>query len=327
MASFRRTISIAQRDGSVQSDEASSVSSSPPKLLYTQNYMPPGGSLAALFCSMDLFSMLHRIPMIFLGTFSKRPSRSMEKTSKSKGHGWKRAFFHFMVFFMIGVFIGLAPSISMDFSTNFMLKHQTFPFEINPPNGNERQDFRSRYRASLLENEEFKHNASLELKHELRDESEIMDTFSMLSPINSSDFSHQKLLIIVTPTYTRPFQAYYLNRLAHTLKLVPPPLLWIVVEMSSQSTETSEILMKTGVMYRHLVCQTNLTRIKDRAGHQRNMALSHIEKHRLDGIVYFANDHNMYAVDLFEQLREIRYFLLPPLCLLPGVLYYSGHFF
>ncbi|XWS72550.1 hypothetical protein CRYUN_Cryun02cG0049500 [Craigia yunnanensis] len=117
-----------------------------------------------------------------------------------------------------------------------------------------------------------------------------------------------KLLIVVTPTYARPLQAYYLNRLAYTLKLVQPPLLWIVVEMTSQSEETADILRRSSVIYRHLVCKKNLTDIKDRNVHQRNVALSHIETHHLDGILYFANEDNIYSIDLFEQMRRIRRF-------------------
>ncbi|KAK8645131.1 hypothetical protein V6N13_118980 [Hibiscus sabdariffa] len=122
------------------------------------------------------------------------------------------------------------------------------------------------------------------------------------------DLETSKLLIVVTPTHAGPLQAYYLNRLAYTLKLVPPPLLWLVVEMTSQSDEAADILRKSGVMYRHLVCKKNLTDIKDRSIHQRNVALSHIETHRLDGIVYFANEDNIYSLDLFEQMRHIRRF-------------------
>ncbi|KAF5743273.1 hypothetical protein HS088_TW09G01339 [Tripterygium wilfordii] len=128
----------------------------------------------------------------------------------------------------------------------------------------------------------------------------------------------QKLLLIVTPTYPRPFQAYYLNRLAQTLKLVQPPLLWIVVEMTSQSVETADLLKRTGVMYRHLVCNKNLSNIRDRSVHQRNVALSHIETHRLDGIVYFADDTNIYLGDLFEQMREISRFGTWPVAKLSG---------
>ncbi|MBA0784000.1 hypothetical protein Gotri_001628, partial [Gossypium trilobum] len=116
----------------------------------------------------------------------------------------------------------------------------------------------------------------------------------------------RKLLIVATPTYTRPLQAYYLNRLAYTLKLAKAPLLWIVVEMNLQSEETADILRRSSVMYRHLVCKRNLTDIKDRQVHQRNVALSHIETHRLDGIIYFANEDNVCSIDLFQQMRHIR---------------------
>ncbi|KAB1996260.1 hypothetical protein ES319_D13G220200v1 [Gossypium barbadense] len=115
----------------------------------------------------------------------------------------------------------------------------------------------------------------------------------------------RKLLIVATPTYTRPLQAYYLNRLAYTLKLAKAPLLWIVVEMNLQSEETADILRRSSVMYRHLVCKRNLTDIKDRQVHQRNVALSHIETHRLDGIIYFANEDNVCSIDLFQQMRHI----------------------
>lgn len=114
------------------------------------------------------------------------------------------------------------------------------------------------------------------------------------------------LLIVVTPTYNRAFQALYLTRLGQTLRLVRPPLLWIVVEMDKGSAETAELLRTTGVMYRHLVAAKNLSDIKDRGVHQRNTALEHIERHHLDGIVYFADDDNIYTTELFEHIREIR---------------------
>lgn len=115
-----------------------------------------------------------------------------------------------------------------------------------------------------------------------------------------------KQLIVVTPTYNRATQAYYLNRLGQVLRLVKPPVLWIVVEMNAASMETAEILRNMGIMYRHLVCVKNFTDVKDRGVHQRNTALVHIERHRLDGIVYFADDDNIYSLELFESIREIR---------------------
>lgn len=130
------------------------------------------------------------------------------------------------------------------------------------------------------------------------------------------DFVPRKQLIVVTPTYNRALQAYYLNRLGQLLRLVPPPLLWIVVEMNAASLETADIVRKTGVMYRHLVTKKNLTDIKDRGVHQRNTALEHIERHKLDGIVYFADDDNIYSLELFESLRAISRFGTWPVAML-----------
>lgn len=119
---------------------------------------------------------------------------------------------------------------------------------------------------------------------------------------------HPKLILVVTPTYNRAAQAYFLHRLAQTLRLVPPPLLWIVVEMGSKtSTETASILRRSGVMYRHISCKHTSGQIKDRGVHQRNKALDLIEYHRMEGIVYFADDDNIYSLELFDRLRDIRY--------------------
>ncbi|GJY36606.1 probable beta-1,4-xylosyltransferase IRX9H [Tanacetum coccineum] len=117
-----------------------------------------------------------------------------------------------------------------------------------------------------------------------------------------------KQLIVVTPTYNRALQAFYLNRLGYVLRLIPSPVLWIVVEMNVASTETANILRGMGIMYQHLVCRKNLTDIKDRGVHKRNTVLKHIERHKLDGIVYFADDDNVYSLELFETLRDVSWF-------------------
>ena len=160
-----------------------------------------------------------------------------------------------------------------------------FDFEIKPPNVEE----------SLKRREEVAVDGvsfSAESKNKKEEEEE--------------DFAPRKLVIVVTPTYNRAMQAYNLNRVAQTLRLVEAPVLWIVVEGNAASFETSEILRKTGVMYRHLVCKRNMTSVKDRGVHQRNTALEHIELHKLDGVVYFADDDNIYSLELFQSLRQIR---------------------
>ncbi|MCD9558826.1 43 protein [Datura stramonium] len=66
------------------------------------------------------------------------------------------------------------------------------------------------------------------------------------------DYVPRKLLIVVTPTYNRALQAYYLSRLSEVLKLVKSPLLWIVVEMNVASAETANILRKIELCIGHL---------------------------------------------------------------------------
>ncbi|KAF8388952.1 hypothetical protein HHK36_025635 [Tetracentron sinense] len=311
MASIRRTPFPVPRAGVMQNGEAYSVDSLLSKSSSgTQNYSPSGGLLSSLFRLMDSHSILCKTQTALIGIFSQRASRTTER-SKSKGQGWRRAFFHFFVCFMVGIFIGFTPLISMNLSINLVPKHQAFSFMVIPPTGNAHlYNGISRNGGPLNEIPAIKVSTSLEMQvkeHELSNGAS-GNTPVTQAPNQDSDFVSRKLLIIVTPTYARPFQAYYMNRLAHTLRLVAPPLLWIVVEMSSQSVETADILRRTGVMYRHLVCVKNLTSKRDGGIHQRNVALSHIETHRLDGIIYFADDDSMYSVDLFDQLREIRRF-------------------
>ncbi|KAI3695761.1 hypothetical protein L1987_78761 [Smallanthus sonchifolius] len=187
---------------------------------------------------------------LMLNLFSKKP--------KANAWSWRRSFLHFFLCFLVGVFLGFTPFVSVQPSTS-RIRNQHLAF----------------------------------------DQLQLYDT-NMFNNV-------EKLLIIVTTTPTRS-RGYYLNRLAHTLNLVQPPLLWLVVETTSQSGETSELLRKSGVMYRHLVCTMNTTQINDPRVHQRNAALSHIETHRLDGIVYFADDTNIYSTQLFHHMRQIRRF-------------------
>lgn len=122
----------------------------------------------------------------------------------------------------------------------------------------------------------------------------------------------QKLLIVVTPTSaTDRFKDLFLGRLANTLRLVQPPLLWIVVEGQSGSNKMTEILRKSGIMYRYLVSRENFTDPEAETEYQRNVALRHIEQHRLSGIVHFSEISNVYDLDFFEELRDIEYDLLP----------------
>lgn len=207
----------------------------------------------------------------------------------------KKLFYRCLIFFVLGFVLGMAPYGGFDDARN-----HDFSFEIKPPVVN--------------------------VKEEMKDVVIPRPDSVVVNSIKSTglgdevkvkfDYVPRKLLIVVTPTYNRALQAYYLNRLSEVLKLVKSPLLWIVVEMNVASAETANILRRTGVMYRHLVCSKNMTDIKDRGVHQRNVALEHIEHHRLDGNVYFADDDNIYSLELFESIRSINRFGTWPVAML-----------
>lgn len=219
--------------------------------------------------------------------------------SKLKGSIWKRPFLPVMFCFFLGFLIGLLPFSSPNTSQYKEVGEQEFSLELSNMANRKNQ-----VEAVVTVNSTDITKGASTLPAQVVTGSQLLDpTFG-------------KLLIVVTPTYNRPLQALYLTRLSHTLKLVPPPLLWLVVEMQTQSIETATLLRKTGVMYRHLVCKKNMTDVKDRGVHQRNTALEHIEQHQLDGIVYFADDDNVYTLELFEQMRLIKRFGTWPVAML-----------
>ncbi|PVH39336.1 hypothetical protein PAHAL_5G481000 [Panicum hallii] len=127
------------------------------------------------------------------------------------------------------------------------------------------------------------------------------------------------LLLIVTTT--RPDagmeQDASLARLAHTLRHVAPPLLWIVVgaENRTATARAVRVLRGTGVMFRQLTYDARNfidADAVDEVEHQRNVALSHIERHRLNGLVHFAGASSIYDLRFFQELRQIRGFAAWP---------------
>lgn len=301
MASIRRTLSPVPRPGSTMNGEVCPAASPLSKSSSCTNSNTPTGALLPSFGSFDY--AIYKVQTFVVGLLSRRSSRPLER-SKLKGLIWRRAILQLFFCFILGVFIGLTPLLNL--STNFISKHQALSFEVLQPEENARSYDVSRNVTSTTEDLPIIDNSTSEpnLVHvELKED--IAYNASFNQSLDQDPTVSRKLLIIVTPTETRPFQAYYLNRLAYALELVPSPLLWIVVEMNSQSVETADILRRTGVMYRHLVCSKNSTDVKEKNVHLRNVALSHIETHHLDGIVYFADEYNIYSADVFEQMRQI----------------------
>ncbi|KAF8647612.1 hypothetical protein HU200_065244 [Digitaria exilis] len=128
----------------------------------------------------------------------------------------------------------------------------------------------------------------------------------------AAEIDRKKLLIVVTPTRARAAQAYYLSRMGQTLRLVDPPVLWLVVEAGKPTPEAAAALRRTSVMHRYVGCCDKLNASSaaslDLRPHQMNAALELVENHRLDGIVYFAHEEGVYSLELFQRLRQIRRF-------------------
>lgn len=223
----------------------------------------------------------------------------MERTKK-RVHLWKKAIAQFLLCFVMGFFTGFFPTGDKNSSSNLATHYDHLvsssiytpepieTFHQSPQNSTETQENKKplqRVKLSEKEEEEEKNETSL------------------IKP--------RKLVIVVTPTSERDeFRGAFLRRLADTISLVPPPLLWIVIERETESDEVNEVLRKTRVMYRHLVFRENFTDAEAELDHQRNVALKHIEKHRLSGIVHFAGLSIVHDLEFFEELRKIEYVIM-----------------
>ncbi|KAJ0793830.1 putative 1,4-beta-D-xylan synthase [Helianthus annuus] len=221
---------------------------------------------------------------------------------KKKVHLWKKATVHFLLCFIVGFFTGFAPANKSSFATHNVVATNASP-EISP------QPEKVFVKRVEHENGNFDRSVldeSLAMKVQERpnlgpkEEKGDMGKEVNLTP--------RRLVIIVTPTSDKDeLRGVLLRKMANTLSLVPPPLLWVVVESQSESTEVSDILRKTNVMYRHLVFKENFTDIEVEMDYQRNVALKHIEYHRLSGIVHFASLYNVYDLSFFDEIRAIEY--------------------
>ncbi|KAL5232228.1 hypothetical protein ABZP36_031004 [Zizania latifolia] len=324
MVSSRRYNGSFQRDGSVE-DWSEFVDPPPsPKLLYSQSYVAMRGLLTSLV-SMDFALLSIRLKSAWAAILSQRHTRSPER-SKSRGLSCKRFAFHLFVCFMVGIFIGFMPFFSVDVSQKIVLENERLPFDegvverdMVDSKVKELETIVVEKEVNLIDDSEVEESPPVPAM--LDDEADFVEASPAIPATNDSDVTVRKLLIIVTITTVRPQQAYYLNRLAHVLKSVPSPLLWLVVEWPDQSFETAEILRSSGVMYRHLICKKNTTSVRKIAVCQRNNAIYHIKKHRLDGIMHFADEERSYMGDVFEEMRTIRRFGTWPVAIHTGIKY------
>ena len=234
---------------------------------------------------------------------------SMER-SKKKVQLWKKAIFHFSLCFVMGFFTGFAPTgkdsvFSNHFaSSNISESSSSQPIETLPKAANLTRSLIAEAPAAIPERPKQPESTGVSEIKEDRDKDKDKDKEKEKEP----KLTPRRLLIVVTPTRAKDqLRGVLLRKMANTLRLVAPPLLWIVVEPQTNSNQVSEILRKTGIMYRHLVFNKNFTDTEAEMDHQRNVALKHIEHHRLSGILHFAGLSNVYDLGFFDQLREIEY--------------------
>ncbi|XP_015899827.2 beta-1,4-xylosyltransferase IRX9 [Ziziphus jujuba] len=236
---------------------------------------------------------------------------STERTKK-RVQLWKKAIVHFSLCFVMGFFTGFAPTG----------KDSIFSSNIHVTNSSKNSDYRfSPQPVEMVQQKTSVVNRSLiadaPLLAEEKEEDHSQRQRNEEGKQRQPKLKQRKLIIIVTPTSTKDkFEGVLLRRLANTIRLVPPPLLWIVVEGQSDSNQVSEVLRKTGIMYRHLVFKENFTDSAAEMDHQRNVALKHIEHHKLSGIVHFAGLSNIYDLGFFDELRQIEVFGTWPMALL-----------
>ncbi|KAE8666225.1 putative beta-1,4-xylosyltransferase IRX9 [Hibiscus syriacus] len=224
--------------------------------------------------------------------------------SKKKVQLWKKAIGHFSLCFVMGFFTGFAPTGKDSiFSSHVVADNKSL--SSSPQHVNQSV-------TSVAHSINVNRSLRAETPVPVPESSKQVDDV-----VHETNVPAGRLLIVVTPTSTKDeFRGVFLRRLANTIRLVPQPLLWIIVEGQSDSNEVSAILRKTGIMYRHLVSKENFTDPEAELNHQRNVALKHIEQHKLSGIVHFAGLSNVYDLDFFQQLRQIEVFGTWPTALL-----------
>lgn len=219
------------------------------------------------------FFLLH---ILRLHNFLHHNKMGSLERSKKRALLWKKALIHFSLCFVMGFFTGIAP-------TGKPSTYNNYSTQVTASN-----------------------TSNFTPQHQTTNVNENSMITKTTQP--EAELKPRRLVIIVTPTTTKhEFQAVFLRKMANTLKLVPQPLLWIVVEAQTESKTLPEILRKTGIMYRHLVFKENFTDLEAEMNHQRNLALKHIEHHRLNGIVHFAGLSNVYDLQFFHHLRDIEY--------------------
>lgn len=138
----------------------------------------------------------------------------------------------------------------------------------------------------------------------------------------------------ITPTYRRPVQKAELIRLAHTFAHVPD-FHWIVVEDGNHTSSlVKNLLLKFPLKFTLLNIATplefkppldpKLSWMKPRGVLQRNLGLQWLRENLVyykdKGVVYFADDDNVYDLQVFEEMRHTKLVSVWPVALSGGLL-------
>nr|CAI93177.1 glycosyltransferase [Saccharum officinarum] len=237
-----------------------------------------------------------------LAVAAPAPDRANKQRRAGGAHLWKKALLHFSLCFVMGFFTGLAPSSSSSWKAA----------TTHPPHRPGDRLAASRVavdaRATLLPSPPTTAGDALSAAVAAGGGA----TVDVGDDDEDGAAGQSRLLIVVTTTPAGPGERRRppVLRLAHTLRLVRPPVVWTVVEPAADAPATAEVLRGTGVMYRHLAFkpEDNFTTADAEAHVQRNAALAHVEKHRLAGVLHFADAAGVYDVGFFDQIRQIEAF-------------------
>ena len=115
-----------------------------------------------------------------------------------------------------------------------------------------------------------------------------------------------KMLYIITPTYTRPTQLAELTILASSLAAVNN-VEWIVVEQFRQSSHVTKFLSTCNTTHHHLVGNVRRGNL---CNGLRNSALDFMRRYQnrfKDGVIHFANTDRVYSPRAFEEMRKVEH--------------------
>lgn len=114
-----------------------------------------------------------------------------------------------------------------------------------------------------------------------------------------------KYLNIITCTFPRKLRLKYLSHLRdHLVK--EKKIRWLVIDDNNKIDKELQEFLPDFAIYLF----TGPTRDKGHA--QRNLALEYIHDNKLNGLVYNADDDNMYDRRIFDELRKTRTFSFLP---------------